>query len=639
MDRYTVAGLIVFLASAIYAGPVVTTTVSPEAIMVKVEFGPCHITAFDEKYVRASIDSLSNLQCAGKPALPFYPCRVLLPPQSEVEAVAVMGEMDIVPGEHRVKPAPVPIPWFLEQNRGELAKEDDVYRSAGFFPGVEPRWTLTPLAGYQILACNLYPVQYSPTTAEIGYYPELEVKITLRETRQVLKVRSDCEDRVRALVCNPDTAERYRAREYMAVAEKNLPYVIITGRSLLNLNVQHNFEYFKNFLNQRGVGADIVTVEEIYENYPGKDQPEKLRNFIRHAFENWNTRYVLLGGDADKGSEVVPTRRCKTDLRYVYMDGSSINIHEMMACDYYYCALDGDFDANHNGYYGEPEDDIDLEAEVAVGRAPVDNAAQVDNFVRKTVLAYQYADKAPAPKVLMLGEHLFSPGQCGVKRHIYGASFMNELFYGADTHGFHTYGFSGWELGKLYDKEKSWGSSDVLRELGKFGACWVNHIGHSSPGSNMRLSRSSISSLTNELPFLYSSQGCNAARFTNEATVPLQSAADNGDRYDDCISEYLVFSKKGAFAVIANWSYGLSPEDPETSDGDTPGANQYFHRLMVDAFFNPSANHARIGDMLEYAKCKMNPWLLDPKMQTQTVRWVYYQLHLLGDPHAPLPKK
>ena len=89
------------------------------------------------------------------------------------------------------------------------------------------------------------------------------------------------------------------------------------------------------------------------------------------------------------------------------------------------------------------------------------------------------------------------------------------------------------------------------------------------------------------------------------------------DKGSDCFSEYLVIKEHGAFAVISNWSYGLSPEDPETSQGNTPGASQYFHRWLVDAYFNPSVNLNRIGDMLAYSRLQMNAWLLDPDMQTQ----------------------
>ena len=204
------------------------------------------------------------------------------------------------------------------------------------------------------------------------------------------------------------------------------------------------------------------------------------------------------------------------------MDGSSINVNENMPSDIYFAHLDGNFDGNNNGIYGEIADNIDLEPEVAVGRAPVENAEQVNNFIRKTILAYQHAQNVNDPKVLMIGEHLFSPGQNGINHHIYGKYFMDELYLGANTHGFPTYGFNNkWLLDTLYAKDGYWGSSDVKNKLNNSGACWVNHIGHSSPSYNMKLYKTYISSLNNEIPFFYYTQGCNAGRFTNESTAPL----------------------------------------------------------------------------------------------------------------------
>jgi hypothetical protein len=629
------------LLALVSAQPVIKTTAGGEEIVAQVAFPECQVAAASGPYAKVSVKDLPLLQSPGKPALPFYPLRILLPPNREVKEIVVSGTSEEIPGEWRVRPAAVAIPWFVKDAQRPLAVEDAVYRKSDVFPGkLYAPWQMTPLAGYQVVSINLYPCQYRPTSGRLEFYPKLTVNVTLNPVRSAITVQSDYAARVAALVSNPQTLTPYNDRAYLSVAREDFPYVIITAQSLTNLDVEHSFEYFVNFLKTQNMPAKIVTVAEIYQNYTGKDKADQVRNFIKYAFANWRTRYVLLAGDGDKGSELVPVRRFKTDLYYVYMDNSSLTVHEMMAADYYYCALDGDFDGNKNGVYGEPADNIDLEPEVAVGRAPVDNKTQVNNFVKKTVQAYQHAAEVTTPKVLLLGEHLFSPGQCGVNHNIYGDSFMEELRLGANTHGFYTYGFtSKWTAGKLYDKVQSWGSTDVKRELNTFGACWINHIGHSSPGYNMRLYSSSISTLTNTVPFIYYSQGCNAARFTNEATAPIENSGGREEKGSDCIAEYLVYSERGAFAVIANWSYGLSPEDPQTSDGDTPGASQYFHRYFVDAFFNPAVNMHRIGDMMNYSRVKMNSWLLDPEMQTQPVRWVYYEAHLLGDPYAPLPKR
>ena len=628
------------LATLCYAQPLLKVTADGERIDAEIQFAECQITPFNKAYQQITIAGLPTGASPGKPALPFYHFRALLPPGRNVKEIVVRGQHQVLKGHYRLRPAAVSIPWFVEQKSGKLAKEAPVYRQSEFFPGnLHSPQRLSILAGYRLVEFNIYPVQYQPLAGKIHYYPQLAVSIHLGVERTTGKVRQDYAKKIQAQVVNPQVASQYNSRDYLSVASRDIPYLIITTKTLLASDGEYNFATLIAFLQERGVATEIATVEDIYLNYPGRDKPEQIRNFIKFAFENWNTRYVLLGGDADKGNELVPVRRFKINLHYVYMDGSSLTVNEMMASDYYYSALDGDFDGNSNGYYGEPEDNIDLAAEVAVGRAPIDDKQQLNNFVRKTILAYRHADEVTKPTVLMLGEHLFSPGQCGVNHHVYGAAFMNELLEGADTHGFHTCGFSEkWAVEKLYEKEQSWGSSQVIAKLSSSGACWVNHIGHSSPSYNMHLYRSSIDSLTNTVPFFYYTQGCNAGRFTNENTAPIGRQADkSGERGYDCYSEYLVFSDHGAFAVISNWSYGLSPEDPETSSGDAPGASQYFHRYLVDAFFNSSVKLVRIGDMLAYSREQMNPWLLDPMMQTQTVRWVYYQANLLGDPHAPLP--
>lgn len=632
--------LALLLTAALTAQPIVKTTVSGDEIVAQVAFAPLQVTTAGN-YARVAVKDLPLLQAPGKPALPFYALRLLLPPNREVKEIVVSGEVENIVGEWHVKPAAVVIPWFVKNADKPLAVEDGAYLKNDAFPGkLHSAWQLTPIAGYPVVSLNLYPCQYQPASGSLQFYRNLQVRVALNSVRSEIAVHSDYAARVASLVMNPQTLTPYADRAYLATSREDVPYVIITTQSLINLGVQYNWEYFVNYLKTQNVNARIVTVEEIYQNYTGKDKADQVRNFIKYAFANWHTRYVLLGGDGDKGAELVPVRRFKTDIHYVYQDNTSLTIHEQMAADYYYCALDGNFDGNNNGVYGEPEDNIDLEPEVAVGRAPVDNKTQVNNFVNKTVQAYQHAAQVTTPKALFLGEHLFSPGQCGVDHNIYGDWFMEELRLGANTHGFKTYGFTAnWTAGKLYDKVQSWGSTDVKRELNTFGACWVNHIGHSSPSSNMRLSRTSVAALTNQVPFIYYSQGCNAARFTNESTAPMGREVTDEEKADDAIAEYLVFSERGAFAVIANWSYGLSPEDPQTSAGDTPGASQYFHRYFVDAMFNPAVGMNRIGDMMNYSRVKMNSWLLDPQMQTQTVRWVYYEAHLLGDPFAPLPKK
>lgn len=626
------------IAVTITANPDITIKTQENIIQTQIHFSNYKLEAFNKVYNKITIPGLANIKSHGKPSLPFYTFKALIPAGKEIKTIQVKGTPIFSSLKNKIKPAATSIPWFIKEKRkAKLAVEDAIYNKRGQFPGyLHSNHILSFLAGYPIVTFNIYPIQYHLGKKELAFYKTINVIIELQKSRKQTKVRDDFEKRVKKLVVNPRSLKTFQVRSTKIKHQKNYQYILITTKKLLDLDIEYGFEYLVDFFQSRGINAIIVTLEEIYEQYQGVDKADQVRNFIKYAFENWNTSYVLLGGDGDKGNEIFPVRRFKIRLHYVYADGSSITVNEKMASDYYFSALDGDFNANQNAYYGEIDDNIDLEYEVAVGRAPVDNKEEVENFVRKTVQAYLHADTVDKPKVLMLGEHLFSPGNCGVSHHIYGADFMNKLYYGSNNHGFYTHGFrSTWQLGKLYEKEARWGKNEVIQELSHYGACWVNHIGHSSPSYNMHLYKFYISSIKNEIPFLYFTQGCNAGRFTNESTAPLGKRK----RGSDCISEALVNGKYGAYAVISNWSYGLSPEDPETSSGDTPGASQYFHRYFVDAFFNPHVQYTKIGDMLSYSKQQMNSWLLDPQMDTDTVRWCYYQVNLLGDPGAPLPKK
>jgi len=46
-----------------------------------------------------------------------------------------------------------------------------------------------------------------------------------------------------------------------------------------------------------GLSDTVVTTEAIYLTFSGRDNPEKIRNFIKEAYSNWGTTHVLLGGD------------------------------------------------------------------------------------------------------------------------------------------------------------------------------------------------------------------------------------------------------------------------------------------------------------------------------------------------------
>jgi hypothetical protein len=160
-----------------------------------------------------------------------------------------------------------------------------------------------------------------------------------------------------------------------------------------------------------GLRTVVRSVEWVLTNYPrGADVPETIRTFLKDAASSWGTVWVLLGGD----TETIPIRYTKT--RFHVPGGEEI------PTDLYYGDLDGTWDADGDGFYGEAElgnpannDLVDLLPDVWVSRLPSSNPEQADLLVDKT-LAYQ-SDPPLGYQgdLLLLGEVLFpdnwAPGQ------------------------------------------------------------------------------------------------------------------------------------------------------------------------------------------------------------------------------------
>ncbi|MBC7080742.1 MAG: hypothetical protein H5T44_00590 [Thermoplasmatales archaeon] len=140
--------------------------------------------------------------------------------------------------------------------------------------------------------------------------------------------------------------------------------------------------------------ALIVTLEDIYSNYSGADEAEKVKKCIADYKENHSIKYVLLVGDVDK-----------LPMRYFYLkryNSTHINWLQYYLTDHYYADLydsNGSFcswDANGNGIFGEIIDDDDdgdfdnidgmnYEFDVSVGRIPASNAEEVRTYVDKVI--------------------------------------------------------------------------------------------------------------------------------------------------------------------------------------------------------------------------------------------------------------
>ncbi|MBC7081665.1 MAG: choice-of-anchor J domain-containing protein [Thermoplasmatales archaeon] len=383
---------------------------------------------------------------------------------------------------------------------------------------------------------------------------------------------------------------------YPKYATHTCEYVIITNEELKNAPGPYNFTTLMNSKIAKGMNATIVTVEYIYSNFAGRDNPEKIRNFIKWAYQEWHTQYVLLGGDVS----VVPHRALYVEVR----PGDPTSSRADIESDLYYACLDGDYNSDGDSYWGEPNDgpggrDVDLVAEVYVGRAPVENAEELSNFVRKT-LEYDASQDPYLNNVLLCGEYL---GFGGIAR--YASSYKEEIRNGSNANGYYTVGIPGdeYNISTLYDAYGySWGVADLAVNINR-GVHIINHLGHGQVDRVMRFTDRDLHLLRNTNYFFVYSQACLAGHFT----------------IDDCIAEKLVNHPNGPFAVIMNANYGWGRHH------STDGPSQAYDRAFFHVIFGE--NIRELGKANQLSK-EYNLY----RLQEDCMRWCYYEINLLGDP-------
>ena len=169
--------------------------------------------------------------------------------------------------------------------------------------------------------------------------------------------------------------------------DENYKLIIITPSEFKN-----NLQPLVTHKESRNISTKLITLDEIYDgNYflaQGSDEQEKIKYFIKNAYDQWETQFVLLVGSSKK----LPPR--ETYIHIYREDEEDDN--EIIVSDLYYADLyneNGTFqtwDTNGNQYYGEYNwsgntDDLDLHPDVYLGRLACIDADEVDVVVNKII--------------------------------------------------------------------------------------------------------------------------------------------------------------------------------------------------------------------------------------------------------------
>jgi hypothetical protein len=603
--KHLFVGAIVIISLSLFGPP----QGHAASIVRQVDFSRPVVT-YSEDACAVSVEGLSVIGDPGEPLLPALGMRILLPQGEEVAEVNVR-----IPAETEI-PLDQPLQWAQQQSPLSIGQpervqaNDAIYESATAFPDERAvHVTTETFRGYRIAFLRLYPVTYIGAGRKILYSPVLEVTVeTARNPRalsfSVSTLRPNVERdmrELRRLVDDVSGAWTYTSSEYVSPILSALdpgeayPYVIITDSSLVG-----TFEPVRAQREAMGLKAKIVHTGEIDAGYPGIDLQDKIRNFIKDAYLNWETEYVLLGGD----EQVIPHRGLYADAGGGYTDDD-------IASDLYYGALDGTWNDDEDPMWGEPEE-ADLIPEVCVGRASVESETEATNLINK-LLNYENSPVVGQIKVgQMVGELLWADPT-------WGGDYKDEIKDGSAAHGYTTVGFPpSFTVHTLYDRDidpDRWDKDDLIPLLNG-GRHLVNHLGHSDVTYGLRMVNSDVETrFTNDgvsnTYFIMYTQGCYSGSFDNRTS--------GGSYTDDCLGEHFTFVENAAVAFIGNTRYGWG------SHGSTRGANQYYDRQFFDAVFGEDITV--IGKANDDSKVDNIPFIdIGPN------RWVYYQLVLLGDP-------
>jgi len=482
--------------------------------------------------------------------------------------------------------------------------------------------------GYDILVLNLFPADYLPALDLVNFYPDMTLVVHLTEKAKdaprMVAIRDLETDRkaVLKVIDNPEVMESY-PRYVPATTESRLEkgdyaYVIVAPNQFIGLAGDNTLEDLLAEKTDKGMTGVIQSYEAVLSGYTGRDNAEKLRSFIADAYNNWNTEYVLLVGDSD-GSVVggetetplIPKRDLWSDTEYWYSD--------YIPADMYFVCLDGDFNFDGDGAWGEPTDgegggEVDLMYELYVGRLCADSADEVRNFVRKTLDYFTYTTSDPFMRsALMVGELLWATWP----EYTWGGTYKDEIKDGADTWGYTTVGFpAGWTVHTLYDRDSFWSKSQLINKINSDTYSIINHLGHSYVDYNMKMYNSDADGLNNSKWFFAYSQGCYPGSFDNRT--------DYGSTVSsDCIAEHFTLKSKGMFAFIGNSRYGWGEYN------STNGSSQYYDRQFFDAIFGEGIYE--LGWVNADSKEDNIPFL-----SYGANRWCYFELNLFGDPEARL---
>ncbi len=383
-------------------------------------------------------------------------------------------------------------------------------------------------------------------------------------------------------------------------------YLIIVKDDKMSNAVQS----LKAWKEKIGYSVKVAKFDSIYHAVSGRDNAERIWNFLSGNYEAWRTNYVLLVGDIDE-----------LPVRLLY----PADKENPYASDFYYAILQTNWDVDNDNRWGEFKDDSFWPAaDLLVGRIPDNDAAEVKKICDNMV-AFE-KDIGAWKKKAILAMGIMGYAKLGSKTDgaVTGEYMQNHIF---DQHG--------WTCTTLYEKggidpssctpDRSLSEANFLLEVGPQNHSIINLFAHGNPDGMASLTWTSDIDQDKTIDVLLGEQannefssaenivsdfvsafvflcGCSTAPPLGDdplfADSPLRSLYLIDIPRNHNAKRYLRHGAVGVIGASAGGDYGPYWTNP--SDSGTQSLSYYFYDNLINKSNN--AGDAFYAAMLKYAR-------------------------------------
>lgn len=314
----------------------------------------------DGQFVSISLNEAKNVcYLPGDPNIPRFQKTYMFPIGTIFDSIVIepLDNQQIFLSKP-IKPVSSPQTYFENKEDFNLFFEFPnplVYNTSSLYPDqqyfIKKGRGIVNGSSTIFLTIYYYPIQYDPLDNNMYFSSEASVKISYISPKPI-ESSIPIEESYDLVIIAPEEFEN------------TLQPLIIHKNSI------ETKTYFQS-------------LESIYQQYNGRDEPEQIKNCIKDAIETKNINYVLLVGSI-----------YKTPMRMSNVSAFGVWEHPVLS-DLYYADIymhDGGFsswDTDNDDIFGETGEDIlDLYPDVYVGRIPSESIEEASIMVDK-IMTYE----------------------------------------------------------------------------------------------------------------------------------------------------------------------------------------------------------------------------------------------------------